>query len=221
MGLTNIINPKNEYWIRLEEAPHYELSNFGRVRSWYWRSSQEKNPKSKRIKNLFDFKENKCINFQTGRQGERCSLSVAKLVYKYFGVGYPQNIECKVKHLDGDYKNNNIENLFIVAKENAVLEKWQEYKFNQYGEETINKIVDTNRGYYKRVDIDDLKQMALIRLWQSMWKLEENEPLGNLARRCIKYAYYNLIGQERVQLSGSEYPYRKLRREKIKNDNTL
>lgn len=183
-----------EYWIRMEEAQgYYEISNCGRVRNYFWKSQQEKNTNSNRVKKLINDKRHKVMYFQTCRNGKQCRITIASLVYKYFGDGIPKDRDVKVHHKDGDYTNNHIDNLFIARPTTDRVQGWQVDKFNEFAEKEVRRCVKSASKYYARgIDTEDIIQVALMLCWENLAKLVPDEPFYNFAMRYCKFAYHKV-----------------------------
>jgi len=103
-----------EVWLAIEDAPMYEVSNYGRVRSWRKRGkgkgkAEEPTILSQSKKNTGEIVVN--IIFR----GKYKSIQVKRLVYDTFAPGYrhPNTI---IVHKDGKKHNNHFDNL-ILARE--------------------------------------------------------------------------------------------------------
>lgn len=199
---------KREYWLRMaEHGGEYEISNLGRVRKYYWsRRNRTGNETRTRIIKLRDDKKKKCIYWQGGRNGEVWDTPIAHLVYKYFGEGMPDESERKVHvlHADEDYRNNEIDNLYIARPTTDRVAGWQVDKYNREAERNIRLIVSKAKHYYDKklgIDPEEVIQEALIMAWENLAKLAPDEPFYNYAMKYTKYAYYR-IRQQTIDIMG-------------------
>lgn len=185
---------EREYWIRMEEVGGcYEISNLGRVRAYYWKTSQEKRNPETRIKKLHNDKRHKVVYWRGCRNGEQWGYTVASLVYKYFGDGRPDDRQVKVHHKDGDYTNNRIDNLFISRPTTDKVQGWQVDRFNQFAETEVKKIIHKAKRFYaKNIDPEEVEQYALMLVWENLAKLVPDEPFYNFAMRYCKFAYHKV-----------------------------
>lgn len=183
-----------EYWIRMDEVGgYYEISNLGRVRSYYWKTSQEKNHPETRIKKLRNDKKHKVVMWYGRRNGNPYGFTIASLVYKYFGDGRPEDRQVKVHHKNGDYTNNCIDNLFIAKPSTERVEGWQVDRFNKEAEKAVRQVIQSSKKFYpKNIDADEIMQYALILVWDNLAKLAPDEPFYNFAMRYCKYAYHKV-----------------------------
>lgn len=103
---------KNEQWRTIKGFTAYEVSNFGRVRSW-----QMRNCNTVRILNPSPNKKGYLrINLYSNKKIK--SEFVATLVLEAFGSKRPRGLQCA--HNDGNKLNNHISNLrWATTKENA------------------------------------------------------------------------------------------------------
>lgn len=98
-----------EKWIEIRNFPKYEISSFGRVRSYKKKNCKILKPKKTKQGYLRVGLHSPC--------GERFFFQIHRLVIEAFvGAGDNGN---HVAHMDGNPKNNNIENLkWCTPKEN-------------------------------------------------------------------------------------------------------
>lgn len=182
---------KYELWAKLEEAPNYEISSFGNVKRIYKRGSRILRP----------YKNHYCIivNFKVNKKTVR--LSIAKLVYKYFGECDLKKTFTKygyVKHKDGNIWNNRIENLYVITYQGERLKKWQIDKYENEAEKNIGIIAITfynDKLKQNKIEIEDFKQEALMIVWRYLSLYVENEPFYSFCYHYTKYAYYNILSK--------------------------
>jgi hypothetical protein len=96
-----------ENWVPIEEFPHYEVSDRGRVR----------NTRTHKVLALFR-KRDRLYAFLVVRQNGTSARSVDRLVALAF-VGcpiYPSRVQYSPEHIDGDTLNNDATNLCWVHK---------------------------------------------------------------------------------------------------------
>ena len=106
----------NEKWIRIpfdpiENPPHYEVSTYGRIRSF-----QSANPEGAIIKGSV-IQGYRSLNIRVG--GKNINRYVHKLVADYF-IQRIDDLHCFVIHLDHDKHNNYHQNLQWATKEMMV-----------------------------------------------------------------------------------------------------
>ena len=89
-----------ERWQTIEGFPNYQVSDCGRCR----------NRKTKNILKLYYDKSNRTIYIGLYRNHHQHRVSLPRIVYQAFGTE-ELNKNKKVVHLDGDFRNNQIENL--------------------------------------------------------------------------------------------------------------
>ena len=89
-----------ERWQTIEGFPNYQVSDCGRCR----------NRKTKNILKLYYDKSNRTIYIGLYRNHRQHRVSLPRIVYQAFGTE-ELNKNKKVVHLDGDFRNNQIENL--------------------------------------------------------------------------------------------------------------
>ncbi len=89
-----------ERWQVVEGFPDYQVSDCGRCR----------NRKTKNILKLYYDKSNRTIYIGLYRNHRQHRVSLPRIVYQAFGTE-ELNKNKKVVHLDGDFRNNQIENL--------------------------------------------------------------------------------------------------------------
>ncbi|GAB3549168.1 HNH endonuclease [Spirosoma fluminis] len=117
----------NEKWVPIvfdgiENPPHYEVSNYGRLRSFQAvastrrRSPSSDTPKSTLIKGSV-IQGYRSLNIRT--EGKTLNRYVHKLVAEHF-VGRDQDEQTFVIHLDHDKQNNYYQNLRWVTKEDMI-----------------------------------------------------------------------------------------------------
>jgi len=113
-----LVNMNIEIWKIIEDAPKYEISNFGRIR----------NIKSKKIRKCFFSKGYPAITLQKQdlSVGRKSNHLLHRLIAKAF-INNPNNYFV-VNHIDGDPKNYNINNL-----------EWCNQKENLYHSRNISK----------------------------------------------------------------------------------
>lgn len=151
----------NEVWKRVpfegvEHAPHYEVSNFGRMRSF------QSNPEGEIIKGSV-IQGYKSLNIRL-RDGKTINRYVHKLVATYFLR--PTSPEHKfVIHLDYDKHNNHFQNLRWVTREemydhnreNPDLKnrrpprQTKNYKLNEGKVIMIKKMLKSNKSRLKMI----------------------------------------------------------------------
>ncbi len=103
-----------EIWRTIEQAPSYEVSNFGNVRSWLNSGKTKKKRVEPRILTRFAKKTGE-ITVNIFFDEKQKSVQVKRLVYDTFHEGYrhPNTI---IIHKDGDKSNTRLDNL-ILARE--------------------------------------------------------------------------------------------------------
>jgi hypothetical protein len=101
---------------------HYEVSNLGRIRSWYWRKGDKRQEEPR---------YNKC--FVTNVGYIRCRLQRNRsgenyLVHRLVMLAFVGDSELTVNHKDGDKTNNQLDNLEYLAHRDNV-----KYSFTHLG----------------------------------------------------------------------------------------
>lgn len=155
-----------EHWIAVPGYKGmYEVSSFGRVKSlprkmWngkvYWMSKE-------RIMHLFNMRGGYLYVTFHNKKGESINYSVHRLVIASF-LG---DSGLEVNHIDGNKKNNNINNLeYLTSKEN----KEHAWKIGLYNDETRKKLSKAILG---------IKRTEEIKI-----KMSESAKLGWIKRRA-------------------------------------
>ncbi len=98
----------DETWRAVKGYPGYEVSDHGRVRSWRSNGPGEVVRSSPRLMSP-SLKNNGYLQVNLWREGERCTISVHRLVLCTF-VREPTPEE-EARHLDGAKQNNKVANL--------------------------------------------------------------------------------------------------------------
>ena len=161
-----------EEWRDIEEFKGlYQVSNYGRVRS----IERRVNNRVYRSKILKQVQQNGgdwlMVHLRTKEGYVR--RSVAKLVLITF-AGNPPGMAVSAKHLDGNNFNNRLDNLkWNVCKAYYMPEN--EYARKLF-EEDAQRVIDiyvsakkiTNAVNFGHCDVDDFKQMCLIRIWNDI-----------------------------------------------------
>lgn len=159
-----------EEWRDIEEFKGlYQISNLGKVRSLERHINTRTYP-SQIMKSFVG--NNNCVMVRLRQKGKKqVKRSVAKLVLMAF-VGKPPDIAKSVKHIDGDPRNNCIDNLAWDVCEAYYMP--ENYSARNLFIEKAPKMVDiyiTKKCIKKSVnfwfcDVDDFKQMCLLKIWR-------------------------------------------------------
>lgn len=110
---------QKEEWRVVDGFPGYEVSSFGRVRSWLSRNIYKKrNDVPLMLKCRYVEKRGGYPQLDLKRSGKYNRLFVHRLVLDAFVGRRPKGHECR--HLDGNPKNNNLNNLkWGTSQENS------------------------------------------------------------------------------------------------------
>jgi hypothetical protein len=103
--------PEIEEWRDIKDYPGYQVSNHGRVRS-FWTMGRRKNiilDQPQRILKMKTVPKRYLVICKVSASGKRKGKAVHRLVLETFGLPQPKGAECR--HLDGNLHNNKITNL--------------------------------------------------------------------------------------------------------------
>jgi len=106
-----------EIWKKVKENNLYEVSNYGRVKSWNNRYG--KRPKSKYMK--FSCSPSGYLYLCIRANGKYLHKRISRLALEGFNGPCPTGMQCC--HNDGDKKNNHIENLRWDTPKNNALDR--------------------------------------------------------------------------------------------------
>lgn len=127
----------NERWKTIENYPKYEISNLGHYR----------NKKTKRIMKNTDNRNLKAIYINVCRDGKQYHISLARAVYQAFGIEELDKNR-RVVHLDGDYRNNRIENLACKTYKESPEKSYRWRLIYSTGKEKLfYKLMDVQRSF--------------------------------------------------------------------------
>jgi hypothetical protein len=161
----------NEKWVPIvfegiENPPHYEVSNYGRLRSFQSASAT-------RLKNAVDQTTSKFIkgsviqgyrSLNIRSEGKTLNRYVHKLVAEHF-VHHDQPDQVFVIHLDHDKQNNYFQNLQWVTKE-AMIEHNRNnpnLKNRQLPRQTRNyKLTESKVRIIKKLLLNDKNRLKMI-----------------------------------------------------------
>jgi hypothetical protein len=154
------LNSNQEKWIRIEidieNPPHYQVSNFGRLKS-FQNGSEGKLLRGSVIQGY------RSLNIRL-REGQSFNRYVHKLVADYF-VEKSSDKYCYVIHKDFDKHNNHYENLAWVTKEEMIdhnrknpnvinrprPKKSKNYKLNESKVKMIKKLLKSDSTRLKMI----------------------------------------------------------------------
>jgi len=181
-----------EIWKDIEEFKgKYQVSNMGRVRS-VTRFAYTRTYPSKIMKEYCRNNDNVQVRLRNGKS--QVSRSVAKLVLLTF-VGKPPKMAKQAKHLDGNPRNNRLENLewdvtsaYYLPKNEMARETFDkeaekcvnDYIYKHYGRDLLN---------WKFADIDDFKQICLMSIWNYIDLYDGRYPFYAFCGKKIDWCY--------------------------------
>ena len=161
----------NEKWVTimfegLEKPPHYEVSNYGRLRSFQLStSSQVSNggdkPISKQIKGSV-IQGYRSLNIRS--EGKTLNRYVHKLVAEHF-VNQGQPDQTFVIHVDYDKQNNYYQNLRWVTKDEMIAHNRENpsLKNRQLPRQTRNyKLTESKVRIIKKLLLNDKNRLKMI-----------------------------------------------------------
>ena len=110
-----------EIWKDIEDYKGYQVSNFGRVRTFNKTTYTERHGirhwKNRILKERLD-KKNNDLSVQLYKNGKGKSFSIHRLV-GYAFLGKPEDEKMTINHKDGNRQNNNVDNLeWLSLKDN-------------------------------------------------------------------------------------------------------
>lgn len=137
-----------EFWKDIEGYNGYQVSNFGRIRTYnkvtYTEWHGIRHWKDRILKQRID-KRNKMLSVMLFKNGKGKSYLVHRLVAETF-LGNPKNKKMTVNHKDGNRYNNNVENLeWMTLKDNIN----HGFNNNLYSSNKFIKIVNKENNMEK------------------------------------------------------------------------
>jgi hypothetical protein len=138
----NINDLNGEIWKVVEEYPEYQVSNFGRVKSFIkW------NGTNKRI--MKQQKRGKYFQVDLWKNGKRKIKKVHRLVFENFIEKLEEGYDAH--HINGDEKDNFVENLESKEHREHTIDH---HKGTHYSEETKKKISETRKEKFKNGELN-------------------------------------------------------------------
>lgn len=150
----------NEIWINIKKFPEYQVSNFGRVKSF------KQNKNGKIMKPRLDHNGYPTINIRTDNKNK--NVSIHRLVAENF-IPLVEGKEY-VNHIDGNKENNKVTNLEWVTQSENMIHAYKTKLAVPYARKKVAKI--------------DITTNEIIEIYENIKDAMIKNNYGNNSRQC-------------------------------------
>lgn len=181
-----------EIWKRIDGFAYYEISNFGRIRSWKGRGQYGKKLSEPRLKKTFvGIDRYPFVKLQ--QNGKRTNYRIHKLVLETFVGKKPYGMQAR--HLDGNKLHNTIDNL-----------KWGTCKENQ-ADRLLHGTSSRGERYNNRIlRINNIEKIKLSNGLSDYFLKEINRVFGIFVGIISKIEYRTSWGWLEIWRKVKEWP---------------